>query len=129
MPSDSGARKATYTYPSTAKVWQTINIGKSPGIPNNLIISGAARGQISEHCLGVVCQTLPVLRYSCSRSWQAHKLCKEFTAATEIPEARVLHVVALADYLPRQRDSTLCGMQSLSKCRRAPIAATAQQLA
>ena len=49
-------------YPSTAKVWQTLNIGKSPRIPNNLIISGAVHGQISEHCLGVVCQTLPVLR-------------------------------------------------------------------
>ena len=54
---------ARFVYPSTTKVWQTLNIGKSPRTPNNLIISGAAHGQISEHCLGVVCQTLPVLRY------------------------------------------------------------------
>ena len=52
-------------YPSTAKVWQTLNIGKSSRIPNNLIISGAVHvhGQMPGHCLGVVCQTLPVLRY------------------------------------------------------------------
>ena len=50
-------------YPSTAKVWQTLNIGKSPRIPNNLIISGAVHGQTRGLCSGVVCQTLPVLRY------------------------------------------------------------------
>ena len=50
-------------YPSTAKVWQTLNIGKSSRIPNNLIISGVVHGQMPGHCLGVVCQTLPVLRY------------------------------------------------------------------
>ena len=50
-------------YPSTAKVWQTLNIGKSPRVLNNLIISGAVHGQMRGHCLGVVCQTLPVLRY------------------------------------------------------------------
>ena len=50
-------------YPSTAKVWHTLNIGKAPGIPNNLIISGAVHGQMSRDCLGVVCQTLPVVRY------------------------------------------------------------------
>ena len=48
----------TETYPSTAKVWQTLNIDKSSRIPNNLIISGAVHGQISEHCSGVICQTL-----------------------------------------------------------------------
>ena len=48
-------------YRSTAQVWQTLNIGKSPRAPNNLIISGAVHGQIGEHCLGVVCQTLAVL--------------------------------------------------------------------
>ena len=41
-------------YPSTGQVWQTLNSGKSPGVPNNLIISGAAHGQISEHCSGAV---------------------------------------------------------------------------
>ena len=46
----------------TGKVWQTLNIGKAPGIPNNLIISGAVHGQMSRHCLGVAGQTLPVLR-------------------------------------------------------------------
>ena len=51
-------------YPSTAQVWQTLNIGNSPRVPNNLIISGAVNGQLPGHCLGVVCQTLPVLRYS-----------------------------------------------------------------
>ena len=50
-------------YPSTAKVWQTLNIGKSSRIPNNLIICGAVHGQMPGHCLGVVFQTLPVLRY------------------------------------------------------------------
>ena len=50
-------------YPSTAKVWQTLNIGQSPRVPNNLIISGVVHGQMPGHCLGVVCQTLPVLRY------------------------------------------------------------------
>ena len=49
--------------PSTANVWQTLNTGKSPRVPKNLIISGAVHGQISEHCLGAVCQTIPVLRY------------------------------------------------------------------
>ena len=49
-------------YPSTAKVWHTLNIGKSPRVTNNLIISGAVHGQMAAHCLGVVCQTLPVLR-------------------------------------------------------------------
>ena len=33
-------------YPSTAKVWQTLNIGKAPGIPNNQIISGPVHGQM-----------------------------------------------------------------------------------
>ena len=33
-------------YPSTAKVWQTLNIGKSSKIPNNLIISGVVHGQM-----------------------------------------------------------------------------------
>ena len=41
---------------------EPLNIGKTPGIPNNLIISGAVHGQMLRHCLGVVCQTLPVLR-------------------------------------------------------------------
>ena len=45
------------------KVWQTLSIGKSSKIPHNLIISGAVHGQMPGHCLGVVCQTLPVLRY------------------------------------------------------------------
>ena len=49
-------------YPSTAKVWQTLNIGKLPRVPNNLIISRLVHGQMPGHCLGVVCQTLPVLR-------------------------------------------------------------------
>ena len=61
-------------YPSTAKVRQTLNIGKSSRTPNHLIIS-AVHGQMPGHCLGVVCQTLPVLRYprcamcSCSRAF------------------------------------------------------------
>ena len=45
----------TFDYPSTAQVWQTLKIGKSPRFPNNLIISGAVHGQISEQWLGVVC--------------------------------------------------------------------------
>ena len=57
-------QQADCDYPSTAKVWQTLNIGKAPGIPNNLIIFGAVHGQMSRHCLGVVCQTLLVLRYN-----------------------------------------------------------------
>ena len=56
-----GRSWAELGYPSTAKVWQTLNIGKSPRIPNNLIISGVVRGQMPGHYLGVVCQTLPVL--------------------------------------------------------------------
>ena len=59
IPSGGHGRGAT-RYPSTAKVWQTLNTGKAPRIPNNLIISGAAHGQMRGHCLGVVCQTLPV---------------------------------------------------------------------
>ena len=47
-----------------SNVWQTLSIGKSPRVPNNLIISGAVHGQVSEDCLGVVCQTVPVQRYS-----------------------------------------------------------------
>ena len=43
-------RSRAISYPSTAKVWQTLNIGKSPRVPNNLIFSGVVR------------QTLPVLR-------------------------------------------------------------------
>ena len=39
-------RGAVDYYPSTAKVWQTLNIGKSPRVPNNLIISGADHGQL-----------------------------------------------------------------------------------
>ena len=38
-------------YPSTGKVWQTLNIGESSRVPSNLIISGAVRGQITAHCL------------------------------------------------------------------------------
>ena len=38
------------------------HIGKPPRAPNNLIIYGAVRSQISQHCLGVVCPTLPVVR-------------------------------------------------------------------
>ena len=41
---------AGFKYRSTGKVWQTPNIGKPPRGPNNLIISGAIHGQISEHC-------------------------------------------------------------------------------
>ena len=44
-------------YRSTGKVWQAMNIGKAPGIPNNLIFSRAMHGQISGHGVGVVCQT------------------------------------------------------------------------
>ena len=60
-------------FPSTAKVWQTLNIGKSSRVPSNLIFSGAVYGPISGHCLGVVCQTLPVLRY-CAPSWACHQI-------------------------------------------------------
>ena len=56
------SKGVTVNYPSTAKVWQTLNIGKSPRIANNLITSGAVQGQMPGHCLEVVCQTLPVLR-------------------------------------------------------------------
>ena len=51
-------------YRSTGQVWQTLNIGKSPRVPHSLIISGAVHGQILEHRLGVVCQTLAVLRHT-----------------------------------------------------------------
>ena len=44
-------------YPTNGEVWQTLSIGKAPGITNNLIISGAVHCQMSRHCLGVVCQT------------------------------------------------------------------------
>ena len=50
-------------YPSTGKVWQTLNIGESSRVPNHQTVSGAVHGQMSGHCGGVVCQTLPVLRY------------------------------------------------------------------
>ena len=46
----------------TGDVWQTLNVGTSRRVPNNLIICGAVHGHISEHCLGVVCRTSPVLR-------------------------------------------------------------------
>ena len=53
---------------STGKIRQTLNIGKSARAPSNLIISGAVQDQKTAHCLGVVCQTLPVLRYpACAR--------------------------------------------------------------
>ena len=67
-------QQADCDYPSTAKVWQTLNIGKAPGIPNNLIIFGAVHGQMSRHCLGVVCQTLPVLRYPASPWGRLHSV-------------------------------------------------------
>ena len=51
------------THPSTGQVWQTPNIGKSPRVSNNLIISGAVHGQMRGHCLGVVCPTLAVIGY------------------------------------------------------------------
>ena len=43
------------SYPTTGRVWQTLNIGKPPRVPNNAIISGAVHGQMSRHCSGVVC--------------------------------------------------------------------------
>ena len=43
-------------YRSTGKVLQTLNIGKSPGIPNHLIIYGATHEHIREHCSGVAHQ-------------------------------------------------------------------------
>ena len=49
-------------YRSTGKVWQAVNIGKARSKPSNSILSGAVHGQISGHCLGVVGQTLAVLR-------------------------------------------------------------------
>ena len=54
---------ATNAQRSTGKLWQPLNIGKSPTVPGNLIISGAVHAQISSRCLGVVCQTLPALRH------------------------------------------------------------------
>ena len=42
---------------AAAQYWQTTQN------PNNPIISGAVRGQMSGHCSQVVCQTLPVLRH------------------------------------------------------------------
>ena len=45
------------------KFGQTLNTGKAPRVPDNLIISGAVHGQKTTHCLGVVCQTVPVVRY------------------------------------------------------------------
>ena len=38
----------------TGPIWQALDVGKSPRVPNNLI-----HGQISQHCLGVGCQCLP----------------------------------------------------------------------
>ena len=55
-------RTCCHVYRSTRQVWQAVNIGKAPRIPNNLRMSGAVHGQIASHCSGVVCQTLPVLR-------------------------------------------------------------------
>ena len=43
-------------YRSTGEVWQTLNISKSPSVPNHLIVYGAVRGQISHSCLGVLCR-------------------------------------------------------------------------
>ena len=88
---------ALWCYPSTAKVWQTLNIGKSSIIPNNLIISGAVNGQIPGHCLGVVGQTLPVLRYM---QQGVCVQCRERYAAATAVEDKALwetQLVALQD--------------------------------
>ena len=49
-------------------------------IPNNLIVSGAVHGRMSRHCLGVVCQTLPVPRY-CARLSVAPAAARQGAAA------------------------------------------------
>ena len=49
-PQRARASKWRASQPSTAwqaQVWQTLNIGKSPCVPNNLIISEAVHGQMS----------------------------------------------------------------------------------
>ena len=40
--------RARLCYRGTGNVWQTLNIGKSPRAPNNLSMSGAVHGQVSE---------------------------------------------------------------------------------
>ena len=43
-----------YSYRSTVKVWQAVNVGKAPSTPDNPVISRAAHGPYSGLCLGVV---------------------------------------------------------------------------
>ena len=74
-PQTAGSLALRSMYRSTANVWQTLNVGKAPGVSNNLIIFGAVHGQMSRHCLGVVCQTLPVLRYQAVHKWRRGLPC------------------------------------------------------
>ena len=102
-------------YPSTANVWQTLNIGKAPGFPNNLNSSGAVHGQMSRHCLGVVWQTLPVLRYRC--------FCQLPTQATKRTRAHLKRVALLRQRPSRRQTQTDKGAPG---ARRAAAAAAKQ---
>ena len=70
-------------YCSAAKVWQAVNIGKAHSQPDNAISSGAIHREIRGHCLGVGCQTLPVVRYP-SPQPATRRRCGALCAAMQV---------------------------------------------
>ena len=94
-------------HPTTAHLWQTLNNGKAPGIPNNQIISGPVHGQITTHCLGVVCQTLPVVRYPATADdW--HTTPKQCLEILTMYSSRTDRVSGLLGALPMFTGFTGC---------------------